>query len=39
VHFVFCDGSVRAISVEINSTLAGKLVTRAGNEVIPGDAF
>ncbi len=39
VQFVFCDGSVRAISVEINSTLAGKLVTRAGGGVIPGDAF
>ena len=39
VHFVFCDGSVRPISVTIDSTLAGKLVTRAGNEVIPGDAF
>ncbi|MDY0164952.1 MAG: DUF1559 domain-containing protein [Thermoguttaceae bacterium] len=39
VHFVFCDGSVQAISVQIDSAVAGKLVTRAGGEVIPSGAF
>lgn len=38
-QFVFCDGSVRALSVETSTEILGSLLTRAGREVIPGDAF
>ncbi|CAN5553943.1 DUF1559 domain-containing protein [soil metagenome] len=34
-NFVFCDGSVRSISVTISATTLGALATRAGGEVIP----
>ena len=33
-HFVFCDGSVRALNVNMSTTLLGHLVTRAGGEVV-----
>ena len=38
-QFVFCDGSVRALSIETSTEVLGSLLTRAGNEVIPSDAF
>ncbi len=39
VQFVFCDGSVRSLPVEFDADVAGRLVTRAGRETIPGDLW
>jgi prepilin-type N-terminal cleavage/methylation domain-containing protein len=39
VQFVFCDGSVRSLPVEFDADVAGRLVTRAGREPIPGDVW
>jgi prepilin-type N-terminal cleavage/methylation domain-containing protein/prepilin-type processing-associated H-X9-DG protein len=39
VNFLFGDGSVRMISNGINGPVYEALLTRAGNEPIPGDAF
>ncbi|MFH1922450.1 MAG: DUF1559 domain-containing protein [Planctomycetota bacterium] len=33
-QFVLCDGSARTVSVEISTDVLGRLVTRAGGEVI-----
>ena len=38
-QFVFCDGSVHAISVETDTEILGSLITREGEEVIPGEGF
>ena len=39
VNFLFGDGSVHVISNGINGRVYEALLTRAGNEPIPGDAF
>ena len=39
VNFLFGDGSVHVISNGINGKVYEALLTRAGNEPIPGDAF
>jgi prepilin-type N-terminal cleavage/methylation domain-containing protein/prepilin-type processing-associated H-X9-DG protein len=38
-NFVFCDGSVRFLPNGTGLSTLQALATRAGNEVIPGDAF
>jgi prepilin-type N-terminal cleavage/methylation domain-containing protein len=38
LNFVQCDGSVRAVSVNINLTVFQAMCTIAGGEVIPGDS-
>jgi len=35
-NFLFCDGSVRALSYEINRITFSQLMTRSGNEAIEG---
>jgi prepilin-type processing-associated H-X9-DG protein len=39
VQFLFGDGSVHVISNSINGMVYEALLTRAGSETIPGDAF
>jgi prepilin-type processing-associated H-X9-DG protein len=39
VNFLFGDGSVHMISNGINGQAYEALLTRAGNEPIPGDAY
>ena len=36
---VFCDGSVHFLRVGLNRDVFAALVTRSGEETIPGDAF
>ena len=38
-QFVFCDGSVHALSVETSTDVLGRLLTRDGGEPIAGDEF
>ena len=38
-QFVFCDGSVHALSVETSTDVLGRLLTRDGGEVVAGDEF
>jgi len=38
-QFVFCDGSVTALSTAINTTVLGYLARRHDGKAIPGNAF
>jgi prepilin-type N-terminal cleavage/methylation domain-containing protein len=35
----FCDGSIKALRVEMGSVTLGQLVTRSGGEIIPAEAW
>ncbi len=38
-NFVFCDNSVRTLTFELDATIAGQLVTRAGGEAVALNEF
>jgi hypothetical protein len=39
VYFVFADGSVHGLRIDIDMTVLHALATRAGEEVINGGAY
>jgi prepilin-type N-terminal cleavage/methylation domain-containing protein/prepilin-type processing-associated H-X9-DG protein len=38
-NWLFCDGSVHFLSYNIGTAVQGALATKAGGEVVPGDAY
>jgi prepilin-type processing-associated H-X9-DG protein len=38
-NFVFADGTVHFLSAGINIRILAALITRAGGEVVPADAY
>jgi prepilin-type processing-associated H-X9-DG protein len=38
-NWAFCDGSVHFLSYNIGTAVQAALATKAGGEVIPGDAY